>query len=168
MTIRPRASSSHAGFLEPKAIGIGRAAGGHEHGVRVQDRAGGELDGQPAAVPLDADHTGAKDQLDSAPLELVSHEPRQLTSTVGSRTSDWLTSVDGMPSAVNTVANSTPIDPPPTTTMSFGTLRKGVDLIGVVDIGIVEGNARGVSRAGPRRNQDRARRKLALRSRRAR
>jgi hypothetical protein len=46
--------------------------------------------------------------------------PASSLSTVGSSRSEWLMSVAGMPRAVNTVANSTPIGPPPTMTMSSG------------------------------------------------
>ena len=75
----PAGVEPHAGLLEAEPFGVGRTAGGDEHGARDQDGPGGQRDGQPAVDPAHLLHVGAQDQPDAAPLELVGGQPGQLT-----------------------------------------------------------------------------------------
>ena len=111
---------------------------------------------------------GAQDQPDTAPLELLGRQLGQFT-------------VDGRQEAIGTAderrrdaergEHRGELNPDRPTTDDddvLGDRAERVDLVGVVDVGIVERDAREVRRAGPCRHQDRACRQLGARLRRAR
>ena len=75
----PAGVEPHTGLLEAEPFGVGRTAGGDEHGVRDEAGPGGQHHGQPAVHPAHLLHVGAKDQPYAAPLELGGGQPGQLT-----------------------------------------------------------------------------------------
>ena len=74
----PAGVEPHTRLLEAEPFGVGRTAGGDEHGVRDEAGAGGQRHGQPAVHPAHLFRVGAKDQPYTAPLELGGGQPGQL------------------------------------------------------------------------------------------
>jgi hypothetical protein len=143
----PAGIELHACLLEPEALGIGRAAGGEQHGVRHQHSVGRERDTQPAAGPPHPVRAGAQDEPDPAPLELLGHQPGQLA-------------VDGRQQAIGLAderrrnaergEHRGELHADRATADDDDVLRHRpdrVDLVGVVDVGIVERDPRIVGRA---------------------
>jgi hypothetical protein len=114
---------ANAGLFEAEAFGVGRTPSGEQNGVPSR------------TVPVESVTLSRPSTrlTPSAPTPRTSRIPRRLNSLAtspasspsmfGSRRLELLMSVAGMPKAVNTVANSTLIGPPPKMTMSFGTVR---------------------------------------------
>ena len=137
----PAAVDLDARLGEPEALGVRRAAGGEQHRP-----CGSQVPSDSVTVSRPSTRAARRRPRRRSRArrarQVVRQQPRQLAIDARQQRSAWLTSVTGMPRAVKTVANSTPIGAAADDHDVRRDRPDRVDPVGVVDVGIVERDAR--------------------------
>ena len=126
VSIWPRWLVCKPGLVEREPVGVGLAPDRHEHDVgleRLGRAARRGLDGQrpPSALALGPGHLGRQPELEALLLEDLVGFLATSASKPGRIWSRNSTTVTCAPSRRQTEPNSSPITPPPMTTMRLGT-----------------------------------------------